>query len=316
MHDLESRAKSLCAAPAGCAFLLIAEESGLAPEHAARPEIAVGIAAVAVEAMSIWFGGHDRVVTMALEHGQRLLGLARQILAQPAAETWFGPLDRHRQEWIDFDGGTDPLPFPERPQRPPTGWERYAQKPDWGFWTSTAVDEFGLTSFLAGVAASTGDLGLFARDNFPPFARYRVTISPSTRIFEVDGPESWHRLCTTYPSSGEDGRLVPDWVAVASAWDGVHLTLGGLLTAEQVRFEAPGGRSEHWGWDVEQTVWLRAVFETIERLPDLVELPDTRESIRSPQALAIMPGPDTFPWLVGVFYRVPNSESESDDLLS
>src|SRR3954454_9090042 len=104
-----------------------------------------------------------------------------------------------------FDGGANPLPLPERRDRPPTGWECYAQKPDWGLWTSTAVDESGLTSFLAGVVGSTSDLGVFASDKSPPFARYRITISPSARVFEVDGPESWHHLCVSYPAEGKDG---------------------------------------------------------------------------------------------------------------
>jgi hypothetical protein len=313
VFDHESRAKSLCAAPAGCAFLLIAEESGLAPEVIAEMDVAVEMAAVAVNEVRPWFPAHDRVVAMALEHGPRLLDLAHQILRQPAAERWFAPLERNRQEWVDFDGGSESIPVPERPERPTTGWECYAQKPEWGFWTSTAIDDHGKSSFLTGVMNGTGDLSDFRRDRSLPFARYRIIISPAGRVYEVDGPESWHRLCTTFPDTGEDGRLVPDWVAVANEWDGVHLTLGGLLTSEQVRIERPEGWTEHWAWDVERTVWLRAVFDGFERLPDLSALPDVQEAISWPRALWIEPGPDTHPWLVGIFARVPDPESERDD---
>ncbi len=66
------------------------------------------------------------------------------------------------------------------------------------------------------------------------------------------------------------GRLVPDFAAVARDWDAVHLTLGGLLTAEQVRVDGPGGATELQGWDAEQTVWLRWVFDEVTRLPDLL----------------------------------------------
>ena len=137
VFDLESRARALCAAPAGCAFLLIAEESGLAPEVIAEMDVAIEMAAVAIEEVNPWFPAHDRVIDMALGHGQRLLELAHQILVQPAAAGWFAPLDGNRQEWVDFSGGTDPLPLPDLPERPSTGWECYAQKPEWGFWTST-----------------------------------------------------------------------------------------------------------------------------------------------------------------------------------
>jgi len=148
----------------------------------------------------------------------------------------------------------------------------------------------------------------------PPFARYRLTIAPTARIYEIDGPNAWRRLCTRYPTAGEDARLVPDWSAVADEWDGVHLTLGGLLTAEQVHVEGPEeGWTEHWGWDAEQTVWLRDVFTDAMRLPDLAELAEPPDRIEQPGALWIKPGPDTYPWLVSIPMDSMDVERNEDD---
>jgi len=66
----------------------------------------------------------------------------------------------------------------------------------------------------------------------PLVACWRLEASPTVRVFEVDGPQAWHKLCVRYPTRtedglrkrllarvrlfhrypaiGEDGRLVPD----------------------------------------------------------------------------------------------------------
>jgi hypothetical protein len=67
-------------------------------------------------------------------------------------------------------------------------------------------------------------------------------------------------------------QLVPAWAAVAADWDGVHVTFGGLLTAEQVRVHGPDGWTALWGWDSEMTVWLRWAFVEATPLPDLAAL--------------------------------------------
>ncbi|MCC7024200.1 MAG: hypothetical protein IT338_15350 [Thermomicrobiales bacterium] len=301
MTTLDERASELCAAPAGCAFLLVVEESGLSPAAAAEPTAAAQIAAVAVAEISVWHGAHERVVAMALEHGPRLLDLARAVLTAPAALHWFGPLDRHAQQWATASAMAGAVPMPRAPARIPTRWERYAHKPDWGLWTSTILGSSGATSFLEGVAFGAGDLGLFRDDFAPAIARFRLDVAPAARVFEIDGPLDWHRLCLRYPAAYDEGQIVPDWSAVAAEWDGVHLSLGGLLTSEQVRREAEGGWTMHWGWDAEQTVWLRDVFDAIERLPDLRALPDAPPDwLTWPTALWIKPGPDTWPWLVSI----------------
>ena len=88
-------------------------------------------------------------------------------------------------------------------------------------------------------------------------------------VYEINGPEDWHRLCVAYPAHDfEDGRLVPDWGAAAADWDGVHLSLGGLLSCEQNRRESAEGWSMHESWHAETTFWLRHLDAECERMPD------------------------------------------------
>jgi hypothetical protein len=284
MLDLEARAKALCSGPAGCGFLLTIEESALPPEVAARPEICIEAAAIAQHEIGPFMPDHGWTVATVLAEGPRLLGFARSLLSVPEAGWLFAPLDRSAQLWISEDGAP---PDPAKlltPSAPPTNWERYAQKPAnnprgsilIAFVTSTPVGEG--SSVLAGAANGAGDW-----DFEPPVQQYRLRVAATARVFEVDGPDAWHRLCAGYPATGEDGRIVPDWSAVARDWDAVHLTLGGQLSAEQVRVESPAGWSELWGWDNEQTLWLRWCFTAVERLPVLEELPRSTAGLSWPR---------------------------------
>ncbi|MXY45687.1 MAG: hypothetical protein F4Y44_01635 [Chloroflexi bacterium] len=136
-----------------------------------------------------------------------------------------------------------------------------------------------------------------------PVKQWQLRVSYAARVYEINGPADWHRLCAKYPagsardasdpaesdnagwslyplatlpsdSAGQDFAtnmdiwLTPNWSAVAAEWDGVHLTLGGLLTAEKVRVASAAGWSMLRFCDMEQTMWLNWVFEDVERLPD------------------------------------------------
>ena len=117
-----------------------------------------------------------------------------------------------------------------------------------------------------------------------PFARHKVTISTSARIFEIEGPHDWHRLCVEYPAdapgSHDHDLLTPDYRAVAEDWDAVHVCQFGLLASEQVRVESARGRTALTGRYAEMTAWLRWVFEGLERLPDPFEMPPLPEKLR------------------------------------
>ncbi len=299
MLDLEARAKALCAGPAGCGFLLTIEESALPVEVAARPEITIEAAAKTLFEMPPWMHNHDLTIATVLAEGPRLYGFAVSLLSVPEAAWLFAPLDRSAQLWISEDGNPpDPAKLLSRSAGPAV-WERYSQQPrnysrgskHMAFVTSTAVD--GSSSLLAGRAYEAIEWPLPQ-----PVQQFRLVVSPAARVFEVDGPEAWHRLCVAYPATpyerppmpeghvgwspypgagpplGLDDRLVPDWSAVAHDWDAVHLPLGGLLTSDQGRVDSSAGWTELWGWGAEQTVWLRWCFTAAERMPALAALPE------------------------------------------
>ena len=289
MEGIEARAEAMCVAPAGCAFLLHAEAAGLAPDVAARPEVAIHLAAAALATTNWWSGDHDEIVARALAEGPRLGGLAREVLARPEAIWWFAPVDRSAQLSVPWIAPKGDRPDPAHltiPTGEPHPWERYAQKPEGGLFTSTAVG--GASSALAAFSHGVGD-----HDPEPPLVRYRLRAAPDARIFEVDGPAAWRRLCLRYPTVDDDGRTVPNWAAVAREWDGVHMTLGGLLTSDQVRIEGPEGWTQHRFWEAELTVWLRWVFTDIARLPDLADGPELPVALPQPPALVLR---DETPW--------------------
>lgn len=264
---LAARAAAMASAPLACAFSQSVALYGLSLGAATGPVTSFHLLGDAVNAVTVWRPDHGSAVKRVLAAGPRLRSLTRAMLAQPAAAWWFAPLDRGAQLWASGNGNTRAPRRPAVPHRAPTTWELYAQKPTWGLFTSTAFD--GLSSYLVGASDVAGDLGPLQL----PVARFRLSAASSARIFEVDGPDAWRRLCVAYPAAAsgglKGGRLVPDFAAVTREWDAVHLSLGGLLIADQVRLDGPEGPTELLGWDCEQTVWLRWVFEDVNRLPDL-----------------------------------------------
>ena len=174
-----------------------------------------------------------------------MLGLAPLIrplveatLEHAGTAWWYEPLAPDRQVWIAHEGKPpDPSGW-RQPNSPPSRWERYAQKPSGLQYTTTLYA--GRASQLFAYKNRSGD-------HWPqswPLQCWLMRMPYDVKVYEVNGPEDWHRLCVAYPEQGsKDDRLVPDWgaVAVAVDWDGVHLSLGGLLSGEQSRYESPEG---------------------------------------------------------------------------
>lgn len=276
--DIDTLVQAMCNSPAGCAFMLVVEENDLAPDVAADLHVAMHVSAVATSSIDMWACDYPKSVIVALENGPRLMPLAREILAQPAVRTWFAPVDRAAQ-WVILDAEGDVTPEElVTPSSPPTYWELYAQKPEGAEYSSTAVND--TCAILAAKANYGGDF-------YPtfPIRRYRLQASPAARVYEVDGPQAWRLLATRYPALDEEGRTVPDWGLVGADWDAVHLSLGGLLTAQQVRVEGPGGVTELQSWNSEQTTWLRWCFDEVEQLPDLADYPESPVPLNNPNRL-------------------------------
>jgi hypothetical protein len=110
---------------------------------------------------------------------------------------------------------------------------------------------------------------------------WRLPVPGVTKVWELDGPRSWTELCDHYPDDtaqtyrdqwrkwglAQDRVITPNWQQVAQEWDGVHLSMGGVLTTEGVPLDVGNGGSMLQGWTCEGTLWLRWTFDPPERLP-------------------------------------------------
>jgi hypothetical protein len=206
------------------------------------------------------------------DYGEHVRALARRapslwedalrLVGSPAAEDWYADLRRTQQVWVSPANSSE-VPDPSRFGTDLSPFGGGTPKPRAALWTTTSVGSMpGGWSFYLRI----GEDG-----RAPPYRLWRLEALPSARVYEVHGPEHWRALCIRYPGEVREGRLMPDWPAVARDWNGVHLSIGGLLTAERVVVDAGGSRAQLTGWDTESTVWLRWSFGRMERLPEAVD---------------------------------------------
>ena len=138
-----------------------------------------------------------------------------------------------------------------------------APKPRLAFWTSTRIEP-DVSPWLSWPEAQLRG----------PLHVYQLTVAPRARIAEIHSPQDWSLLCREYPGTvpgyvfttdarhrrAEDSRLDPEWSSVAREFDGVHVSIGGLVTAEDVPYTEGGVTTELRGWNMESTCWLRWSF--------------------------------------------------------
>lgn len=67
--------------------------------------------------------------------------------------------------------------------------------------------------------------------------------------------------------------ILPDWRAVARVWDGIHVSVGGYLSASNLAVEAGTGLALLTGWQPDQTLWLHDVFAKVEYLTSWQGIP-------------------------------------------
>ena len=274
MVDTDARVEDLLNSLVGCDFLVTLVETGLSPEDLADPKVSLRLAASAADSVDRFRADHDLIAAELPALAREKAIQARAVIEHPGTAWWFGDIDLNAQAWVSIHGtldkfiyGTPPDTMAwQQPENPSRGWERYAQKPYGNQITSTLYGPH-LTSKLIAYDERVGDY----RCEFP-LAWWSMRFPEDVRVFEIHGPSDWHNLCVRYPAKGtEDDRLVPNWGAVAEDWDGVHLSLGGLLTTEQNRYESAAGWSMLDSWHAEQTYWLRALKTETERQPDYEE---------------------------------------------
>lgn len=269
VNMLEQRVEEILASPFGCAFFANAGEFGYLPGDLANPAVSMPLAAQAVGYVEKWNADHEADVERALGLAPILRPLVEATLAYDGTAWWYEPIAPERQVWIAHEGEPPDTIQWNRPESPPSRWERYAQKPLGLQYTTTlyggSATRDGYASLLIAYENRAGDL-------WPqswPLQCWRMRMPADVKVYELNGPDDWHRLCVEYPAHDfEDGRLVPDWGAASADWDGVHLSLGGLLGCEQSRRESAAGWSMHEFWHAESTHWLRALGVDCERMAD------------------------------------------------
>ena len=205
---------------------------------------------------------------MLVASGPSLRPFVGPLLEAPGTATWFSNLNRQCQEWMSRTG----LP-PEASSLHPdlSSYGAGNTKPRRTLWTTTSLNAH-TSSWLKYYAVS----GEVVPRRASPYPRWRLHVVPAARVYEIHGPRDWQSLCLAYPAPScmayptcrPDDLIEPDWQAVSQDWDGVHLSVGGLLTTERVRWGMPGMQTHLFGWDVESTTWLRWVIDSTERLPD------------------------------------------------
>ena len=274
MADTDTLAEDLLNSLVGCDFLVTVVESGIPLQELEDPKVSLWLAGAAADSVDRFRSDHDLIAAELPGLARERAAQAREIFERPGIAWWFDDIDVNAQAWLSIHGtlakfiyGTPPSTTTwQRPQNPSGGWERYAQKPLGHQVTSTLYGP-NLTSELICREDRVGDYMC----EFP-LAWWSMRFLDAVRVFEIHGPSDWHNLCVRYPAKGtDDDRLVPNWGAVAEEWDGVHVSLGGILTAEQNRYESSAGWSMLDSWHAEQTRWLRALKTETERQPDFDE---------------------------------------------
>ena len=270
MAKADARVEDLLNSLVGCAFLVRLVETGISPDDLGDPKVSLRLAASAADSVDRFDADHDLLAAELPALAREKATQARAVMEHPGTAWWFKDIDLQAQAWVSIHGtlkkfiyGTPPDTMAwRRPQNPSGPWERYAQKPLSHQITSTQYGPH-LTSVLIAYDKRVGDY--FCEF---PLAWWSFRFLEEVRVFEIHGPSDWHNLCVSYPAKDREGRLVPNWGAVAEEWDGVHLSFGGLLTAEQNRYESSAGWSMLDFWHAEQTYWLRALKTETERQPD------------------------------------------------
>lgn len=274
-------------APVAAAVVVLADAAGLGAEDLADPATVTALTSTAMEELGPWNGGEPaaRVRERAVARARPLRDLATDVLGDPRNVWWAAPLDCSAQLLSD-DPDTDPMNIAQ-PKGPNQNWEVYAQRPVRHLTTSTELPRQPPdVSIRSGAHA---ELAYGGGDWFPtyPLPQARLQVAASARVYEVHGPRDWHTLVLRYADATTDASLdenllstagidhgpAPRWSAVAEDFDGIHLSLLGLLTATFVPFTSDGITTTLWAWDFECTRWLRSVFTVAEPLPDLLESP-------------------------------------------
>ena len=270
MNAAITRAKALLGSPAGCAVLLdIASNPDLPLDRFAEPLTSFWLTSSAMD----WCDIHheSNAQALALMAAQDKLELALRITEHPDFAWWYEPFDPTAQIWVSPQWPGHRRLFPDAYARfAPESWRSPTRR---GSAPSPAAQ---VSSTLRGNTTSQiTAYALYSADHVAgfPLPAWRLAFRELPRVLEINQPSDWHNLCLQCPDQASDGRLIPNWQTASEEWDGVHITIGGVLSCEQNRFEQNGEFSEMRWIHTEATYWLKRLDVTGTRLPDFEREP-------------------------------------------
>lgn len=205
----------------------------------------------------------------------RIAGL---VASSPTARWWMSPVDadQHQVRFLPvdhvaaLDGPAEVIladAYRRRDVREPPGYLT-------AWWS---VPPFGLVRTCSAAAEEPSGLYL-VEDGYGQIEAsvHRVRVE-APRVFEIDSGEAWAQLCRSYAVDATESKsgdwyrttdlagtrwVMPDWAAVASEYDAVHLQVGAYLAASGTAIEVePGVHSVIAGWAPGDTYWLTDVVE-------------------------------------------------------
>lgn len=243
------------------------------------------------EAAMYWQPPDDVDVALAgPDVGAVVHAVAEAVSGSTGTSRWSAPVDLHDAHLTEFVLDGDDWPDPDTPPSlrhiDLRGWvdatladeERFRR---WrlagsavsGPWWSTPA--FSGAIVTSGSRPGLGSLKLELEEDSAGADRATVrpvSIRPRVGVHEINGPGDWAELVARHPlevsesrrwdwyqATGEQYRwFIPDWAAVATEFDGVHLSLAGYLTTAGVpiELESAGGATLLAGFDPDATLWL------------------------------------------------------------
>jgi hypothetical protein len=234
---------------------------------------------------------------------EALLPVAQAVVAAPAGQWWPTPAAGDRQHYVEWLGEHDYSPALTGAASELAAWhsaivedERSARKrpkdpsASWsGYWWSTPAPSRlpSTTRSIPGIGA----VGLALVEDGLGWRQARCwPMEPraDARIFEISGPDQWTHLVGRYPmnvsnsrrhdwwrATGRTGKwLIPDFSAVASDYDAVHVTVAGYLATAGRALPVDDAHTVLAGWGPDQTFWLTEVLTSSGPATAWVELDD------------------------------------------
>ncbi len=227
---------------------------------------------------------------------------AEAVMSSPATAWWSAPLDLTALRYTSRYDHQDPVCPPaltgardrlERwradtladEHRAATERRADANAPSSGEWWSTPAGASVVTTTRSLPGLGSTELA-WEEDSFGQnnAAIWPLTATREPRVWEIDRPQSWVQLVDRYPldvtharrhdwyrTTGRVGAWrIPDWDAVATEWDAVHLSVTGYLTTATRALPLAGGEGATVlaGWDPDQTWWLNDMLAATNAGPE------------------------------------------------